>query len=185
MNALYTLFSILTGLFVSLFLLRFLLEQTRSDFRNPVSQVIVRVTNPIVMPLRRVVPGLGGMDVASLVAAFAAQVLVLVLEAFVFRGGALPGIGALLLRTVIELILLMLYLYTLLVFLRVILSWVSPDPRSSPVVGIVYSLTEPVMAPFRRIIPPIGGLDLSPIVVLVLLQVATVFVSSDLPRYLY
>ena len=182
MNALYFLLSTLGSLFVGLFLLRFLLQQTRADFYNPVSQAVVKITNPLVMPLRKIIPGFGGMDLASLVAAFIVQILTAFIIVLIVSGGQIPGVGALLIRALTQFVNLTLQLYFMMIFLRVILSWVNPDPRN-PIVSLLYSLTEPILAPARRLIPPIGGLDISAMLVIFVLIALQTFVNQDLfPR---
>ncbi len=179
MKALIFILSLVGQLLVGLFVVRFLLQLVRADFYNPVSQAIVSLTNPLVMPLRKIIPGLKGMDLASLVAAFLVQILVLVILFFIQTGGGIPGIQYTLIESFFGLLNLVFGLFIMTIFLRVILSWINPDPRN-PVVSMLYSLTEPILAPARRIIPPIGGLDLSPLIVLVLLQALQILINSDI-----
>ena len=179
MKALIFILSLLGQLLVGIFVVRFLLQLVRADFYNPVSQAIVSLTNPLVMPLRRIIPGLKGLDLASVVAALLVQILVLIILYFIQTGGALPGVQYTLVESLFSLLNLVFGLYIMTIFLRVILSWVNPDPRN-PIVSMLYSLTEPILAPARRIIPSIGGLDLSPLVVLVLLQALQILINSDI-----
>lgn len=179
MTALIFILDLLATLLVSVFLLRFLLQQFRADFFNPVSQAIVSITNPLVMPLRRVIPGLKGMDLASLVAALIVQILVLVALFFIKTGGSIPSVGYLLVESLLSLLSLTLTIFLYAIFIRVLLSWVNPDPRN-PIVSMLYSLTEPILAPARRLIPPIAGLDLSPLIVLVLIQALKILIFNDL-----
>lgn len=181
-NTLHFILSTLSSVLVGLFVLRFLLQQSRADFYNPISQAIVKITNPLVMPLRKLIPGLGGMDLASIVAALLVQLATTVLIVVLLTGGSLPPPMAALVTALSQFINLILRLYFMMILLRVILSWVNPDPRN-PMMSLLYSLTEPVMAPARRLIPPMGGLDLSPILVLFVISALQVFVNSDLiPR---
>lgn len=179
MKAMIFILSLAGQLLVGVFVVRFLLQLVRADFYNPVSQAIVSLTNPLVMPLRRIIPGLKGMDLASVVAAMLVQILVFVILYFIQTGGALPGIRLTLVESFFGLLNLVFGLYIMTIFLRVILSWVNPDPRN-PIVSMLYSLTEPILAPARRMIPAIGGLDLSPLVVLVLLQALQILINSDI-----
>ena len=159
----------LFDVYIVLVLTRFILQAVRADFFNPISQFIVRATNPPLAPLRRVIPGFKGMDMASLVLVLALLVLKIVVVLWV-RGYAGPYDPApLLLYGVRELASLLLSYAFWAILLRVILSWVAPDP-GNPVVRIVTQITEPIMAPARKVLPPMGGLDLSPILVLLLLQ---------------
>ncbi len=157
------------GLYILVVMLRFLLQWVRADFYNPLCQFLVKATNPPLRPLRRVIPGFGGVDLAAVVLMFALQLLAFVLI-YALRGAA-PGIGVLLVLSVAELVSLFLNVFLVAVIVQVILSWINPGVHN-PVTTLLYSLTEPVLAPARRLIPPLGGMDLSPIVVLLALQVA-------------
>ena len=171
---------------VAMFMLRFLLQIVRADFFNPATQAIVRFTNPLVMPLRKIIPGWAGLDLASLVATLLVQIAAVALLAFyasALRGAPVPGPGALALRALFELILLVFRIYTVSIFLRVLMSWLNPDPRN-PAMSLLYSLTEPLLRPARRLIPPIAGLDLSPLIVLVGLQALQILITQDLARML-
>lgn len=158
----------LFDLFVLCFILRLVMQMTRADFHNPLSQFIVRVTNPLLVPLRKLVPGYRGMDLAAIL-------LILVLELvatatlFPLKTGLSPDIGTLaffaLLRTVVTVI----RLYFFAILLYAILSFVSPGTYN-PLSSILASICEPVLRPVRRLIPPIGGIDLSPLFLLIALQ---------------
>jgi YggT family protein len=169
----------LLELYLLTFLLRFLLQWARADFHNPLSQFIVRVTNPLVRPLRKVIPGWRGMDLSSL-----AALLVLELGAtagLVYLAGDGGNIGAIVYYALLRIIVLLIRLYFFSILVYAILSWVSPG-QWNPLTGLLASLTEPVLRPIRRIIPPIGGLDLSPLLVLIGLQALLILVR--LPPYL-
>ncbi len=149
----------LFDLFIYVVLLRFLLQLTRADFYNPLSQFVIRLTQPILKPLRRVIPGLGGIDLASVLLALA---LVVFKIAVIYRLalGAWPGPLLLVKGGVFGLTMLLLQLLFWLVLVRALLSWVDPY-GSNPTARVLGQLTEPMLRPIRRIIPPIGGLDLS------------------------
>jgi YggT family protein len=157
-------------------LLRFLFQLVRADFYNPVAQFVVALTNPVLRPLRRAIPGLFGIDLAS------------VLLLFVIKSGEwfliawlrdIPApFSAIAIAAVTELLELTLYVFIVAVFVRVLLSWVVPyGGHPSPVMGLLVSLTEPLMRPARRLIPSIGGVDLSPIAVIVVLQLGVMLVQ--------
>jgi YggT family protein len=155
---------VIFGLYALIVALRFLLQWVRADFYNPVSQFIVKATSPVLNPLRRVIPGLGGKDIASLVLAW----LVLALQSLLILaigGRGLAPLAALLLAIpdLAELI-INIFLYSILIM--VVISWVNPASHN-PAVGVLYSLTEPLMRPARRLIPPMGGIDLSPMLVMI------------------
>jgi YggT family protein len=156
-------------LYIFLVITRFLLQLVRADFYNPVSQFVVKATNPVLMPLRKIIPGYGGMDIAALVAVVALLVFKLLLVSLLTFGALRISPLDLLLATVTGLARLLLNYLFWAIILRIILSWVAPDPRN-PVVRLVAQITEPVMAPARKLIPPMGGLDLSPIIVLLAIQ---------------
>lgn len=163
-NPLVFLIQVLFGLYLLVVMLRFLLQLVRADFYNPISQFIVKATSPLLKPLRSVIPGLGGIDISSLILAWLVKSLELFLIILISGKGlvfiypivlAIPG----LLELVINI-----FLFSVLVM--VILSWLSPGSYN-PAVGLLYSLTEPVMKPVRKFIPPMGGLDLSPMAVMI------------------
>lgn len=154
----------LLGLYAAVAMIRFLLQLTRADFYNPLSQFVVKLTTPVLRPLRRVIPGYGGMDLAALVLAWlikAAELALVVL----LRGMERNPLGALG-WALPELVGLALNILLFAILLRVILSWVNPDPYH-PAAGLLDSLTRPLMRPARRLLPPIAGLDLSPMLVMV------------------
>jgi YggT family protein len=152
------------GLYATLVVLRFLLQLMRADFYNPLSQLIVKATRPLLNPLRRVIPGVSGIDMASLVLAW----LVISVEQLAILGLAGAGFkpAAACLLAIPELVSLVINIFLFAILIQVILSWINPGSYN-PVVGLIHSLTEPVLAPVRRRMPDMGGLDLSPMVVMV------------------
>jgi len=164
----------LFGLYIAVVLIRFLLQWARADFYNPISQFVVRVTAPVLRPLRQIIPGYGGMDLASLVLAWALKAVELaVIAGLLGHGGPLLGALAWAVPALLELV-IDLFLFAILI--RVILSWVNPDPYN-PAVALLDRLTDPILRPAQRLLPPIGGIDLSPMLVmvgLVLLQMLLV-----------
>jgi len=166
------------SLVVGAFLLRLLFQLVRADFRNPLAQAIVRITNPVVVPLRKLLPPLGRVDTASVVAVVLAQMLRTLLK-YLLSGAGAPALLPLLAVSVVELLDTTLLLYLVAIFVYVILSWVSPDGYS-PVGRLLGSLVEPVLGPFRRALPSLGGLDLSPIVVILLISVLRMVLNDRL-----
>lgn len=167
-GALIFLIRTLLDLATYLFLIRFLLQLAKADFYNPISQTVVRLTNPLLEPLRKIVPSKNQVDTASIIMILA----LIVAKAFLLiklQGLTSVAPAAILLFTIHSLAQLLLGFFFWAVLISVILSWVLPDPYH-PFTQIVRSLTEPVMAPARRILPPMGGLDLSPIIVLFAIQ---------------
>ncbi len=159
----------LLSLYLVTMLLRFLLQLVRADFYNPISQFIVKVTNPLVIPLRRVIPGLGGIDVSSLLLALLLQ-LAAIVALLLINGLAPPGVVLLLAWSVLGVVGLLVNIYFFALLAMIILSWVAAGSRH-PAIYLLYQITEPVMAPFRKVLPPMGGLDLSPILVFVLINI--------------
>ena len=170
-NALAYLIDVFFGLVTYTLLLRLMMQLLRAPFRNPLGQAVMALTDWIVKPLRKVLPGYRGVDWATVVAAIVFQFAWLLALQFTFgRAFALfgPGIAFLLLATVIALVKALLWLVIIVVFAQAILSWVAPD---GPLAGVLNALTFPVLRPVRRVVPPIGGtLDLSPLIVIVLAQ---------------
>lgn len=159
----------LFDIYIVLVLTRFILQAVRADFFNPISQFVVRATNPPLVPMRRVIPGFKGMDMASLVLVLALLIIKVMVVLWLSGYSGPLGPAQLLLVGVRELASLLLGFAFWAILVRVILSWVAPDP-DNPVVRIVTQVTEPIMAPARKLLPPMGGLDLSPILVLLVLQ---------------
>jgi len=157
----------LIDLYATAVLLRLLLQWVRADFYNPVVQFLVTLTNPPLLRLRRFIPSIGRLDTASLVLALTLQVLgVWIVSAISPSGARWPGI---LVFAVSKLLMTVLLLYFFLIIVAVILSWVGARARH-PVVPLVFQLTEPVLQPIRRVIPPIGGMDLSPLFALIAIR---------------
>ena len=155
---------VLFGLYATLVVLRFLLQLTRADFYNPLSQVIVKATRPLLNPLRRVIPGVSGIDLASLVLAW----LVITIEQLAILGlagaGFQPAAAALL--AIPEMISLIINIFLFAILIQVIMSWVNPGGYN-PAIKLIHGLTEPLLAPARRRMPDMGGLDLSPMIVMI------------------
>lgn len=154
---------VLFGLYATLVVLRFLLQLVRADFYNPLSQFIVTATKPLLNPLRRMIPGVSGIDIASLVLAW----FVITLEQLAILSLAGTGFqpaGAALLA-IPELITLFINVFLFAILIQVIISWINPGSYN-PAIGLIHSLTEPLLAPVRRRMPNMGGLDLSPMVVM-------------------
>lgn len=166
MEALYFLINTAFTLYLMVVLLRFWLQLVRADFYNPFSQFVVKVTNPLVLPLRRILPSLGKLDTATLLLAYLLAtakfvVLQLVFSVSIQIGPSFILGGLLLLKEALNLV-----FWVLLI--RAIMSWFSQG--RNPMEYVFQQLTEPFLAPIRRILPPMGGLDLSVLVALVALK---------------
>jgi YggT family protein len=159
------------GLMVYALIARFLMQLLRAPFRNPIGQAVIALTDWLVKPLRKILPGFGGIDWASLVAAFVFQLgWLLALYAIFGRGFSFSGAGVvyLLAATLLELVKGALWLLIIVVIVQAVLSWVAPD---GPLAGLLNAMTFPFLRPLRRVIPPIGGaLDLTPLILIVVIQ---------------
>lgn len=165
------------GLYILMVMLRFLFQLVRADFYNPVSQAIVKITNPPLVLLRRVIPGLWGIDFASIILLLALQILELAL--ILSLRGVVPQPLGLAVLSVAELLNLAIWILIITLFVRIIISWVSPGGYN-PIIALLVSLTDPLMRPARRMLPPISGLDLSPLVVFVVLQLGLMLLVQPL-----
>ena len=157
----------LIHLYLVVILLRVLLEAARADFYNPIVQLLVRLTDPVMQPLARVLPSKGRVNVSGIVVLYIIQFIGLVILMLI--SGRSPDPLVLALLTVMRLVRMLLVLYMILIIVGVILSWVGQGARH-PIVPLIYQLTDPVLAPIRRFLPNLGGLDLSPLVALIGIQ---------------
>ena len=177
MNALAFLVSTFSTLYLATFLLRIILQVVRADFYNPISQFIVRVTNPLVVPARRFLPGVRGFDLPTFI--------VLVLLEFLFTtillllAGLEPRIDLVLGLGIVRLIYLTIRTYIFCIFVAAILTWFG-QAAYSPVAMLLRQIVEPLLRPARRIIPAVGGLDLSPLVVIALLYAALILFNDTI-----
>ena len=151
---------------VLLLLARFHFQWLRVPFRNPVGEFLVATTNWIVLPARRVIPGLAGLDLATVLTAWVIQALGLWAKLAI--AGSEPGALALLAVAALELVRFSVYILVVALIVQAVFSWVNP---SAPLAWIFNAVTQPFLRPLRRFIPPVGGIDLTPLVLIVLLQV--------------
>jgi YggT family protein len=162
MSAVLFIVDTLLSLALAVALVRLLLQLSRADFRNPLAQAIVRLTNPVILPLRRILPPMGKVDTASIVAVLLVA-LVKVALLWALRGIEIPDVGLWLLRELaLEVVRAVLWAYFYAIFLYALLSLIAPGGYS-PLQSLLASLCEPVLRPFRRIIPAISGIDLAPL----------------------
>jgi len=166
-GALIYLISTLTDLYVTAILLRLLLQWVKADFYNPLSQFLIKVTNPVLVPTRRLVPSIGKLDTASVVVMLLLELLQLVLISLI--GNIEHGFQFLLLFAVRKLLITLLLTYFVLIIARVIVSWIANQSRH-PLIPLIYQLTDPVLRPISRFLPPMGGIDLSPLFALIALR---------------
>jgi YggT family protein len=177
-QALYFIIKTLAQLYLLLLLLRFWLPILRADFRNPIAQGILRITSPLIIPLRRIVPPIGRLDTSTIMVAYILEFL-LVLVLLAIRGLTVSTLP-IAITALLELAILSLNLFFFVILLKVILSWVAPQ-NYNPMTVLLNTMAEPVLRPFRRIIPPIGGFDISPIFAIILLKAAEIVLQTYRP----
>ncbi|GGK03029.1 YggT family protein [Pseudomonas matsuisoli] len=152
----------LGSFYLLIVLLRFILQLVRADFYNPLSQFIVRATHPLLKPMRRVIPSLGSLDLSSLVLAIVIQLLLMIIVLVLMGYGPGGYLLQLLVWSILAVTSLFLKIFFFALIISVILSWVAPG-SFNPAAQLVQQICEPFLAPFRRILPNLGGLDISPI----------------------
>ncbi|OGT90809.1 MAG: hypothetical protein A2286_05860 [Gammaproteobacteria bacterium RIFOXYA12_FULL_61_12] len=167
----------LFGLYILAVVLRLLFQWVRADFYNPVSQLIVKMTHPVLRPLRRFVPPMLGLDSASLLLAWLLKAIEIALV-LLLAGSSYP-LWAPLLWSIPALIELTLNIFLFAVIIQAVLSWVSPDPYN-PVNSLLHSLTDPILAPLQRLIPPVSGVDLSPMAAIISLYLLEMLLMPPL-----
>ncbi len=162
----------LIDLYVLLVMLRFIFQMLRADFYNPISQFVVRATTPPLKPLRKIIPGIGGQDIAALVLCM----LIILIKFTVIRAmgaGAIDianvmapvgsvNIGGLIVLALADTLAIFINVFLFAIIIQVILSWINPGHYNS-VIGLINTISRPVMRPIQKFIPPMGGLDLSPL----------------------
>ena len=177
-NAGVFLVSTIFGLYILAIMLRLIFQLVRADFYNPVSRFIVKITNPALKHLRRFIPGLAGIDMASVLVMMVLQML----EIFIItqlRNFPAPDILGLGLYAFVELITLSFYVFLISIFILALLSWINPG-HYNPVNALLHQITEPVLRPARRMLPPMSGLDLSPMVAMVVLWLVKLLLLDPL-----
>ena len=168
----------LITLYLAVLLLRIILRWVSADFYNPLSQFIWQVTNPPVQPLSRIVPRWRKLDTAALVLLYLLAVVAIFLLMAV--AGFRISVPYALVYALLKLVILALNVLTFTIFVRAVLSWVGPG-GNNPAASLLWQVNEPIMRPARRILPPIGGLDLSPLVVILLLQAVVILLTPGGP----
>lgn len=163
---------VVASFFVFVLLARFHFQWLRVPFRNPVGDFVLATTSWMVVPARRVVPGLAGLDLPTLLLAFVVQALGLWLQAAIV--GAEPGVGMIAAVALVDLVRYSLYILVFAVIVQAVLSWMNPYTPLAPAFD---TLTRPFLRPLRRWVPPVGNVDLTPLILLVILYVALIVVN--------
>jgi YggT family protein len=159
--------STIIDLYIAAIMLRLLLQWVRADFYNPLCQFLVKVTNPVLVPARRIIPSIGRLDTASVVVMFLLELIQLVIISQMSQAGF--ELQFMLLFSLRKLLVTLLMTYFVLIIARVIVSWIGSQSRH-PLIPLIYQLTEPVLRPFSKLVPPISGVDLSPLFALIALR---------------
>ncbi|MGB0848192.1 MAG: YggT family protein [Thiolinea sp.] len=173
-NVAIFLISTLLSLYIGAVLIRFLLAYARADFHNPLSQFLVKITNPVLVPLRRFVPPFGKIDTASLVLAFGLKLLggFLIL---VLMGQPLNP-GFMLVAACADIIRSLIWIYIIAMIVHAVMSWMG-NTYGNPVASLLQSLTNPILRPIRNFVPLVSGIDLSPLVAILALQVGLILLA--------
>ena len=174
-QALYFIVKTLAQLYLLLLLLRFWLPIMRADFRNPIASGILRFTSPLVIPVRRIIPPIGRLDTSTILVAYILEFL-LILALLALRGLRVETLP-IAITAILELAILSLNLFFFVILIKIILSWVAPQ-NYNPMTVLLNTMAEPVLRPFRRIVPAVGGFDVSPIFAIVLLKAAEIVLQS-------
>lgn len=176
-NALTFLIDTFVGLYILAVLLRFLFQLFRTDFQNPFSQFLLKITTPALRPFRNIIPGIKGIDWPALVLLLILQFALLVILGMI--QGSIPALGNLVILTIASLLKLTIWVFIIALLITFILSWVAPGTYNY-MTSILTSLTEPLLTPIRKKLPSTGGIDFSMLIVLVLLQLVLMLVVSPL-----
>lgn len=159
----------LGSIYLFIVVMRFLLQLVKADYYNPISKMIVKATNPLLIPLRKIIPGFWGVDFACLVLALLVEIVIL--QAILLIAGlGLQNPLLLLSWSVLGILKLIAITYFWGLLIMVIASWVAPYSHN-PGLSLLRQLIEPTLAPLRRVLPDLGGLDLSPMIALMLLHI--------------
>lgn len=165
-NAFSFLIKALFQLYMVALMLRVLLEAQGADYYNPVSQILIRITDPVIRPLRRVLPNIGRFSTAGVVLLLVLEIVLLLILGAI--SGYSPGPAVLVVAAVIRLMRMLLVLYLVLIIAGAILSWFAGHLRH-PIIPVIWQLSDPVLRPIRRVMPNLGGLDLSPMIAIILI----------------
>jgi YggT family protein len=175
-RALIYIIETIASLFTFVLLLRFWLPWVGADFRNPISQGILKATSPLVNPLRRFVPSIGRIDTATVLVAFLLQAITVIAVLLIMGVPVLPKFVVV--AATFELLTLSLRMFTFAIILRIVLSWIAPNTYN-PATAIIADLTDPILRPLRRYIPPMGGFDVSPIFAIILLGALSILLEDS------
>ena len=172
------LINIVFGLYLLTLILRFMLQQIRADFYNPISRLIVKITDPALRPLRKYVPGYLGIDCSLILLLFFVQGMELCLIALMLIRD-LPAFSGLLVLIPAHLLQTAIYIYLFIILAQIIISWINPTAYN-PIIVIMYQLSDPVLRPLRKILPPAGGFDWTPMIILIIINLILILMVAPL-----
>ena len=177
-SAVAQIFNTIAGLYLLFVVARFLLQLAKADFYNPISQAVFRATDPVVRIFRSFIPGYKGLDFSSLILAFVVQFIAISVTILLY-GGAIPSVGFIITWSFIGVLNFIILFYYYALIASIVMSFVmmfSGNMNPHPILLLVWQITEPIMAPFRRVIPPMGGLDFSPIFIFLIIGLIRNFI---------
>lgn len=177
-NGLLFLVQTVFNLYILIVMLRIILQWVGARFTNPISQLVIKLTNPVVTPLRKLIPSFKGIDIASFLVLLILEFIKLSLIIFL-KAGIMAGFFGLVVMAFADILDTILDVFFFAILVNIILSWVTPTAHG-PISEILYQITEPLLRPFRQFIPTIAGFDISPIPVLIILQLLSIVVTQPL-----
>lgn len=166
---------VLFSFYIGAILIRFLLALSRANFYNPLSQSLVKITNPVLVPLRRIIPPLGKLDTAAMVLALGLKMIQTLL--LVALQGSEASLPVVLVYAIIDLLRTVIYIYIIALLVQAVLSWVG-NHQGNPLADILHSLTEPLLRPVRQFVPVVGMMDFAPMVAMLLLYIVLIVLQS-------
>ena len=166
-------------LYIIAIMLRMILQLVRADFYNPVSQFLVKVTNPPLIPLRRLIPGFMGIDFAAVMLMLVLKMIEMMIILFL-QDFSINFLGLVVL-SIADLLKLVINVFFFTILIQVVISWINPGAYN-PAVSLLYSINEPLLGRARRLIPPVSGFDLSPIIVIIALQLLSILLITPIAK---
>ena len=180
-NAVAQIFNTIAGLYLLLVVARFLLQLAKADFYNPISQAVFKITDPMVKVFRSFIPGYRGIDFSSLILAFFVQFAAISLTILLY-GGSLPSISFIVTWSFVGVLNFIILFYYYALIASIVMSFVmmfSGNMNPHPILSLVWQITEPIMSPVRKVIPPMGGLDFSPIFIFLVIGLIRNFIYQS------
>ena len=180
-NAVAQIFNTIAGLYLLFVVGRFLLQLAKADFYNPISQAVFKITDPMVKVFRSFIPGYRGIDFSSLILAFFVQFTAISLTILLY-GGSLPSISFIVTWSFVGVLNFIILFYYYALIASIVMSFVmmfSGNMNPHPILSLVWQITEPIMSPVRKVIPPMGGLDFSPIFIFLVIGLIRNFIYQS------